>query len=60
VVNRKQFQEKLKRANSVEERLSLLDAYAEELFSKEDYSEAIAIYSQAQKINQELRKIWLR
>jgi tetratricopeptide (TPR) repeat protein len=50
VVNRKQFQDKLKRAETEEERLSLLDAYAEELFAKEKYSDAIEIYSQAQKI----------
>ena len=49
-MNRKQFQDKLKKATSEEERLSLFDAYAEELFLKEKYSEAIQIYSQAQKI----------
>jgi len=49
-VNRKQFQDKLKRTVTDEERLSLCDAYAEELFAKDKYSEAITIYSQAQKI----------
>ena len=49
-MNRKQFQDKLKRTVSDEERLSLCDAYAEELFAKDKYSEAITIYSQAQKI----------
>ena len=49
-MNPKEFQNKLKNANSEGERLSLLDAYAEELFAKEKYIEAIAIYSQAQKI----------
>jgi len=49
-VNKQQFNARLKRADSSEERLSLLDAYAEELFDKEHYEEAVEVYSQALKI----------
>jgi tetratricopeptide (TPR) repeat protein len=50
-VNRKQFQDRLKKAVSEEERTSLFDSYAEELFESENYSEAIKIYSQALKLS---------
>jgi tetratricopeptide (TPR) repeat protein len=49
-VNKQQFNAKLKEAATKEERISILDAYAEELFSKENYAESIKIYSQALKI----------
>jgi len=38
---------KIKKASSTEERIALFDAYGEELFEKENYAEAIKIYSQA-------------
>lgn len=49
-MNRQQFNKKLKTATSQEERLSVFDAYAEELFEKGKYSEASKIYSNALKI----------
>jgi tetratricopeptide (TPR) repeat protein len=49
-VNKQQFSAKLKGAGSNEERLSLMDAYAENLFEKERYAEAAQVYSQALKI----------
>ena len=49
-MNQQQFEAKLKRAVTEEQRISLLDAYAEELFNKDNYSEAITVYSQAFKI----------
>ncbi len=48
-VNRKEFNDKLKGATSADERIALMDKYAEELFSKDKYSEAIRIYSQASR-----------
>jgi tetratricopeptide (TPR) repeat protein len=48
-VNQKQFNAKLKNASSDDERVSLYDAFAEELFEKENYSEAISVYTQALK-----------
>ncbi len=55
-VNQTQFNAKLKNAGSDEERVSLYDSFAEELFEKENYSEAIRIYSQALK-NQKQQNI---
>jgi tetratricopeptide (TPR) repeat protein len=52
-VNRKQFNDKLKRAASAEERITLMDTYAEELFLKGNYSEALKIYFQASKITKQ-------
>jgi len=49
-VNKQQFNAKLASASSNEERLSLMDGYAEELFEKERYSEAAQVYAQALKI----------
>jgi tetratricopeptide (TPR) repeat protein len=49
-VNRQQFDAKLKSVVSEDERISLFDSYAEELFHKENYSEAIKIYSRALRI----------
>ncbi len=48
-MNQKQFNARLKDAGSNEERLSLFDAYAEELFQKDKYAQAIDVYSQALK-----------
>jgi tetratricopeptide (TPR) repeat protein len=48
-VNQTQFNAKLKNAGSDDERISLYDAFAEELFEKEKYSEAISVYTQALK-----------
>jgi tetratricopeptide (TPR) repeat protein len=52
-VNQQQLDAKLKKAVSEEERISLFDSYAEELFKKENYSEAIKIYSQALRISKQ-------
>jgi tetratricopeptide (TPR) repeat protein len=52
-VNQQQFNSKLKEAATKEDRIAVLDAYAEELFNKESYAEAIKIYSQALKIAQQ-------
>jgi tetratricopeptide (TPR) repeat protein len=49
-VNQQQFNVRLKKAVTEEERISLMDAYAEELFKKENYSEAMKIYTQGMKI----------
>jgi tetratricopeptide (TPR) repeat protein len=49
-VNQQQFKARLKEAAANEDRIALLDAYAEELFNKESYADAIKIYSQALKI----------
>ncbi len=49
-MNQQQFSLKLKSAASEEERISIYDAYAEELFEKGHFSEAVKIYSQAVKI----------
>jgi tetratricopeptide (TPR) repeat protein len=52
-VNRQQFNAKLKRAVSDEQRIALFDAYAAELFDAENYSEAIKIYTKAlEKVKQ--------
>jgi tetratricopeptide (TPR) repeat protein len=52
-VNKKQFDAKLASAVSDEERISLLDAYAGELFEKESYPEAAGIYAQAMKMSKQ-------
>jgi tetratricopeptide (TPR) repeat protein len=49
-VNQQQFNVRFKKAVTEEERISLMDAYAEELFKKENYSEAVKIYAQGMKI----------
>ena len=49
-MNQQQFEAKLKKAVTEEQRISLFDSYAEELFNKDNYSEAIKVYSQAFKI----------
>ncbi len=49
-MNQKQFNARLKCALSEEERISLLDSYAEELFDKENYSGAIKHFLQALQI----------
>ena len=46
-MNKSQFSSKLRQATSDEERISLFDAYGEELFEKEKYAEAIQINDQA-------------
>lgn len=48
-MNRQEFNARLKKAASKEERLSLFDTFGDELFEKERYSEAIAINTQALK-----------
>lgn len=48
-LNRKEFNARLKKATSREERLSLFDTYGEELFDKENYSEAIKVNAEALK-----------
>jgi tetratricopeptide (TPR) repeat protein len=48
-VNKQQFNEKLRKAASDEERILLYDSYGEELFEKENYSEAIKVNAQALK-----------
>jgi tetratricopeptide (TPR) repeat protein len=52
-VNQQQFNAKLKRAATKEDRITILDAYAEELFNKERYAEAIKLYSRGLKISQQ-------
>jgi tetratricopeptide (TPR) repeat protein len=52
-VNKQQFNAKLKTTNSETERISIHDAYAEELFSKENYADAAQIYAQALKITKQ-------
>ncbi len=52
-VNHREFNAKLKSAASDEDRLSLCDAYAEELFEKERYSQAIGIYTRALKFQKQ-------
>ncbi len=46
-MNKQQFHAKLKKAGSDAERISLHDAYAEELFNKGNYQEAARIYGEA-------------
>jgi tetratricopeptide (TPR) repeat protein len=48
-VNEQQFNARLKNAKSNEERISLFDSYAGELFEKENYSDAVKIYTGALK-----------
>jgi tetratricopeptide (TPR) repeat protein len=48
-VNKQQFNAKLKSATS-EERISIYDAYAEELFAKGGFAEAALIYSEAYQL----------
>ncbi len=52
-VNDKQFEARLKSAASDEQRISIFDAHAEELFDKENYSEAVKFYTEALKIARE-------
>ena len=52
-MNKKQFDAKLASAASDEERISLLDGYAGELFDKENYSDSISLYSKALKISRQ-------
>jgi tetratricopeptide (TPR) repeat protein len=52
-VNRQQFNAKLKKADTPEQRISLCDAYAEELFEKENYSDAVKVYNDALKFAQD-------
>jgi tetratricopeptide (TPR) repeat protein len=52
-VNQQQFNAKLKSVVSEEERLSLFDSYAGELFEKGNYSEAAKVYSQTLKITKQ-------
>jgi len=52
-VNNKQYEARLKHAKSDEERISIYDAHAEELFDKEKYSDAVKIYTEALKIAKE-------
>jgi tetratricopeptide (TPR) repeat protein len=49
-VKEQQFNAKLKEATTDSDRIAILDSYAEELFAKESYLEAIKVYSQALKI----------
>jgi len=49
-VNKTQFGAKLKSAANDEQRIAVHDAYAEELFAKEDYAEAALVYGQAFKL----------
>ena len=46
-MNKQQFAAGMKRAASDEERLDIHDAYAKELFDKDNYTEALNIYTQA-------------
>ena len=46
-MDKKQFNAKLKKATSIEVKIALLDEYGEELFEKENYGEAVKVYSQA-------------
>ena len=46
-MNKLQFNAKLKKAATDEERLAVHDAYAEELFARGNYTEAVKIYRQA-------------
>ena len=46
-MDKKQFNAKLLEATSTDEKITLLDTYGEELFEKENYAEAISVYSQA-------------
>ncbi len=48
-MNKQQFSKKLRNAASGEERLAIYDSYGEELFEKENYSEAIKVNLAAMK-----------
>lgn len=52
-MNRQQFNTRLKSAVSNEQRIAIYDAYAEELFDKERYSEAVKVYTDALRIAKE-------
>jgi tetratricopeptide (TPR) repeat protein len=52
-VNQQQLNAKLKEAATNEDRIAILDSYAEQLFARENYLEAIKAYSQALKIAQQ-------
>jgi tetratricopeptide (TPR) repeat protein len=52
-VNKQQFNARLKRAASDEESLAIHDAYAKELFDRENYTEALNIYEQALKFTKQ-------
>jgi tetratricopeptide (TPR) repeat protein len=52
-VNQQQFNSKMKSAGSEEERISISDAYAEELYEKENYPAAIKVFSGALKLAQQ-------
>ncbi len=52
-MNNKQFEARLKSAASDEDRISIFDAHAEELFDQENYSEAVKIYTEALKMAKE-------
>jgi tetratricopeptide (TPR) repeat protein len=49
-VNQQQCKAKLKTATTSEERMSLFDAYAEELFAQENYPETIKVLAEASKV----------
>ncbi|MDR0843060.1 MAG: tetratricopeptide repeat protein [Acidobacteriota bacterium] len=49
-MNKLQFNARLKSAATNEERIAVHDAYAEELFTKENYAEAAQVYEQALKL----------
>lgn len=53
-MNRQQFNAKLKKAASNEQRISIYDAFADELFDKESFAEAVKVYSDALKIVKDL------
>ncbi|HSW38518.1 MAG TPA: tetratricopeptide repeat protein [Acidobacteriota bacterium] len=46
-MTKKQFNAKLKKSTSIEEKISIFDCYAEELFCKGKFTEAAEIYEQA-------------
>ena len=52
-MNQQQFNARLKSAVSNEEKISLYDSYAGELFDKEDYAEAIKVYGEGSKVAKE-------
>ena len=52
-MNKQQFYAGLKRAASDEVRLAIYDAYAKELFDKDNYAEALNIYEQALELTKQ-------
>ncbi|MBN1571012.1 MAG: tetratricopeptide repeat protein [Acidobacteria bacterium] len=52
-MNKKQFDTRLAKTFSEEGKIALMDAYAGELFDKENYSEAAKIFSQALKLSKQ-------